>query len=94
MPLRSHCAQQELIELSKVRDKWWLRLSPEEVDAHSESFMDPQAFLELLCPVRRRMQAERALICLVEHFGSQLVEYERNSTRRGAVRLAEEDRNG
>ena len=27
-----------------------LRLSPED-DAHNESFMDPQAFLELPCPV-------------------------------------------
>ena len=75
----SHPAQQELFELlSKVRDKWWLRLSPEDVDAHNESFMDPQAFLEMPCPVRRRMHAERALICLEERFGSQLVEYERN----------------
>lgn len=58
----SHRAQQELIELlSWVRDRWWLRLSPEDVDAHNESFMDPQAFLELPCPVRRRMRAERAL---------------------------------
>ena len=75
----SHYAQQELIELlSWVRNRWWLRLSPEDVDAHNESFMDPQAFLELPCPVRRRMHAERTLICLEEHFGSQLVEYERN----------------
>ena len=30
----SHRAQQELIELlSWVRDRWWLRLSPEDVDA-------------------------------------------------------------
>ena len=30
----SHCGQQELIELpSWVRDKWWLRLSPEDVHA-------------------------------------------------------------
>ena len=43
--------------------------------------MDAQAFLELPCPVRRRMHAERALICLEEHFGSQLVEYERNMVR-------------
>ena len=75
----SHRAQQELIELlSRMRNRWWLRLSPEDVDAHNESFMDPQAFLELPCLVRRRMHAERALICLEEHFGSQLVEYERN----------------
>ena len=75
----SHCAQQELIEwLSWVRDRWWLRLSPEDVDLHNESFMDPQAFLELPCPVRRRMRAERALVRLEQHFGSQLVEYERN----------------
>ena len=61
----SHRAQQELIELSsRVRDKWWLRLSPEDVDSHIESVMDPQTFLELPCPVRRRMHAERALICL------------------------------
>ena len=33
----SHRAQQELIQLlSWVRDRWWLRLSPEDVDAHSE----------------------------------------------------------
>ena len=44
-------------------------------------------------PVRRRMRAERALICLEEHFGSQLVDGA-SSTRRGAVRRAEEDRNG
>ena len=70
----SHCAQQELIELlSKVRDKWWLRLSPEDVDSHNESVTDPQTFLELPCPVRRRMHAERALIHLEEHSGSQLV---------------------
>ena len=31
----SHSAQQEW-----VRDRWWLRLSPEDVDAHNESFMD------------------------------------------------------
>ena len=56
----SHRAQQELIELlSWVRNRWWLRLSPEDVDAHKESFMDPQAFLELPCPVRRRLRAER-----------------------------------
>ena len=74
-----HRAQQELIQLlSRVRDRWWLRLSPEDVDAHNESFMDPQAPLELPCPVRRRMHAERASICLEEHFGSQLVKYERN----------------
>ena len=78
----SHRAQQELIELlSWVRDRRWLRLSPEDVDAHKESSMDPQSFLELPCPVRRRMHAERALICLEEHFGSQLVEYERNMVR-------------
>ena len=78
----SHRAQQELVELlSWVRDRWWLRLSPEDVDAHNESFMDLQAFLELPCPVRRRMHAERALICLEEHFGSQLVKYERNMVR-------------
>ena len=79
----SHRVQQELIELlSWMRDRWWLRLSPEDVDAHNESFMDPQAFLELPCPVRRRMRAERALICLDEHFGGQLVEYERNKSER------------
>ena len=79
----SHRAQQELIELlSWVRDRWWLRLSPEDVDAHNESFMDPQAFLELPCPVRRQMRAECALVCLEQHFGSQLVEYERNMAER------------
>ena len=37
----SHRAQQELIELlSRVRNRWWLRLSPEDVDGHNESFMD------------------------------------------------------
>ena len=46
-------AQQELIELlSWVRDRWWLRLSPDDVDARNESFMDPQALLELPCSVR------------------------------------------
>ena len=75
----SHRAQQELIEsLSWVRDRWWLRLSPEDVDGHNESFMDTQAFLELPCPVRRRVRAERALVRLEQHFGSQLVEHERN----------------
>ena len=65
----SHRAQQELIELlSRVRDRWWLRLSPEDVDAHNESFMDPQAFLELPCPVRRQMHAERAFVCLEQPF--------------------------
>ena len=54
----SHRAQHELFELlSWVRDRWWLRLSPEDVDAHNESIMDPQSFLELPCPVRRRMRA-------------------------------------
>ena len=78
----SHCAQQELIELlSKLRDRWWLRLSPDDVDTRNESFMDPQALLELPCSVRRRMHAERALICLEEHLGSQLVGYERNMVR-------------
>ena len=43
--------------------------------------MDPQTFLELSCPVKRRMHVERALICLEEHLGSQLVEYERNMVR-------------
>ena len=79
----SHRAQQELIELLPwVRDRWWLRLSPEDVDAHKESFMDPQALLELPCPVRRRVRAERALVRLEQHFGSQLVEYERNMAER------------
>ena len=42
----SHRAQQELIELlSGVRDRWWLRLSPEDADPHNESFMDPQAWM-------------------------------------------------
>ena len=78
----SHCTKQELIELlSMVRNWWWLRLPPRDVDAHKESFMDAQAFLELPCPVRRRMHSERALICLEEHFGSQLVEYELNMVR-------------
>ena len=58
----SHHAQQELTELlSWTSDRRWLRLSPEDVDAHNESFKDPQAFLELSRPVRRRMRAERAL---------------------------------
>ena len=75
----SHRAQQELIELlSWVHDRWWLRLSPEDVDARNECFMDPQDLLELPCSVMRRLHAERALICLEEHLGSQLVEYERN----------------
>ena len=74
----SHCAQQELIELlSWVRDRW-LRLSSEDVDEHNESFMDPLAFLELPCPVRRQMRAERVFICLEQHFGSQLVEHEQD----------------
>ena len=79
----SHSAQQELIELlSWLRDRWWLRLSPEDGDSHNESVMDPQTFLELPCPVRQRTHAERALICLEEHFGSQLVKYERNMAER------------
>ena len=46
----SHRAQQELIELlSWLCDRWWLRLSLEDIDAHNDSFMDPQAFLELPC---------------------------------------------
>ena len=78
----SYRTQQELIELpSWLRDRWWLRLSPEDVDSHNESFMDPQALLELPCSVRRRMHAERVLICPEECFGSQLVEYERNMVR-------------
>ena len=72
----SHRAQQELIELLS-----WLRDRPDVVDARNESFMDPQALLELPCSVRRRMHAERVLICLEERFGSQLVEYERNVVR-------------
>ena len=79
----SHRAQHELFELlSWVRDRWWLRLSPEDVDAHNESIMDPQSFLELPCPVRRRMRAERALVRLEQHGGRQLVEYERNMAER------------
>ena len=79
----SHRAQLELIELlSSVRDRWWIRLSPEDVDAHNESFIDPQAFLELPFPVRRRMHAERALVRLEQHLGSQLAEYERNMAER------------
>ena len=119
----SHCGRQELIELlSWVRDRWWPRLSPEDVDAHKESFMDPQAWmaangmkkwdgfcsvgfgasspriarcrtstgfaagfprtLELPCPVRRRMRAECALVCLEQYFGNQLIEYERNKEER------------
>ena len=71
----SRRAQQELIELlSWVRDRWWLRLSPDDVDERNESFMDP-------CSVRRRMRGERVLICLEERFGSQLVEYEWNMVR-------------
>ena len=64
-----------------MRDRWWLRLSPEGVDAHNESFMDPQAFLELPCPVRRQIRAELVLVRLEEHFGCQLVEHERNMVR-------------
>ena len=78
----SHRAQQELIEWSWVRDRWWLRLSPEDADAHNESIMDPQALLDLPCPVGRQMRAERFLVRLEQHFGSQLVEYERNMTER------------
>ena len=75
----SQLAQQELIELlSRVRDRWWLRLSPEDVDAHNESIMHPQTFSELPCSVRRRVRAERAFVCLEEHLGSQLVEHEQN----------------
>ena len=95
----SRRAQQELFKsLSRVRDGWWLRLFPEDVDAHNDSIMDPQYFLELQCPVRRRMHAERALICLEEHFGSQLIEYERDMAQaqhgEEQSRRAEEDRNG
>ena len=80
--LDRNSAQLELIELlSRVRDRWWFRLSPEDVDSHNESIMDPQTSLELPCPVRRRLHAERVLICLEERFGSQLVEYERNMVR-------------
>ena len=78
----SRRAQQELIELlSWVRNRWWLRLSPDDVDAPNESFMDPQALLESPRSVKRRMHAERVFICLEERFGSQLVEYERNMVR-------------
>ena len=67
-----HRAQQELMGLlTWVRDRWCLRLSPKDVDAHNENFMDPQAFLALTCPVRRRMRAERALVRLEQYFGSQ-----------------------
>ena len=79
----SHRAHQALIELlSWVRDRWWPPLSPEDVDAHNESFMDLQAFLELPCPVKRRTRAEPASVRLEQHFGSQLVEYERNMAER------------
>ena len=44
--------------------------------------MDVQAFLELPCPVRRRVRAERALVRQEQHFGSQLAEYERNMAER------------
>ena len=75
----SHHARQKLFELlSWMRDRWWLRLSPEDVDEHNVSIMDLQAFLELPCPVRRRVRAERALVRLEEHFGSQLVEHEQD----------------
>ena len=78
----SHRAQQELFKLLFwVRDRWWLPLSPEDVDAHDESVLDPQAFLELPCPVRRRMHAERALIRLEQYFGSQPIEFERNMAK-------------
>ena len=44
--VNSHCTQQKLIELlSWTCDRWWLCLSPEDVDAHDESFMDPQAWM-------------------------------------------------
>ena len=67
----SHRAQQELIELlSWLRDRWWLRLSPDDFDARNESFVDPQALLELPCSVRRRMHAERTFICLEERLSS------------------------
>ena len=76
----SHRAQQELFELlSWMRDRWKLRLSPEDVDEHNDSVVDPQYFLELPCPVRRQMRAERAFVRLDEHFGSQLVEHELDS---------------
>ena len=40
--------------------------------------MDPQAFLELPCPVRRPIRAERVLVRLEEHFDSQLVEHKQD----------------
>ena len=55
----SHRVQELVESLSWVRNRWWLQLSPEDVDAHNESFMDPQALLEFPCSVRRRMRAER-----------------------------------
>ena len=75
----SHRAQQEVFELlSWMRDRWWLRLPPEDVDEHNDSVMDPQYFLELPCLVRRRMRAQRAFVRLEEHFCSQLVEHEQD----------------
>ena len=69
--VHSHRSEQELIELlSWMRDRWWLRLSPEDVDARNVSVMDPQTFLELPCLVRRRMHVERALLFLEEHWQS------------------------
>ena len=92
-----HSAQPELIELlSRVHDRWWLRLSPENGDAHNESFMDPQTFSELPCSVRRRMHAERALVCLEQHFGSRLIaevcDHFREQFNEGARRAEEHAR--
>ena len=59
-----------------------LQLSLEDVDAHNESVVDPQAFLELSCPVKRRIRAERASVRLEQRFGNQLVEFKRDMAER------------
>ena len=61
-------AQEELIELlSWVRDRCGSDCLQRTLTKHNKSFMEPQALLELPCSVRRRMHAERVLICLEEH---------------------------
>ena len=62
--------------------KCWFPLSPKDADAHNEGVIDPQAFLELSCPVRRRIRAKRALVRVEQRFGNQLVEFERNMAER------------
>ena len=81
--VNSHRAQRKLTELlSWACDRWWLQLSPKDADAHNEGVIDPQAFLELSCPVRRRIRAKRALVRVEQRFGNQLVEFERNMAER------------